>query len=334
MLQFLPAFLLRSRPAAEPLPLEHGQTSTIADTINPAAHANMVGQDVINRVLWQAGIFDALFRHDPVEGDASITFPSPLPQGNAIWDTVAMDWHIARDCHGRFAPGPAVLVIDILHGGNRVSGFIAKKLAKNQIHGFVLHMPQTGPRCIPEEVHDWARFLPTLRQSVGDARRARDVIASLPLVRGPIGIQGTSLGGFVATLAAAIDNAFDPVLLALTGGDVYGVLTDGKRDAARVRDELRAVGFDDNTLRDWLWQIEPLRVAHRLSPERTWLFSARFDQVVPRTNGRKLAAAIGLNFQHRRELAGCHYTCVIGAGRFLSELVRAIQFRTLRVRSA
>jgi len=151
------------------------------------------------------------------------------------------------------------------------------------------------------------------------------VIAALPLIEGAISIQGTSLGGFIATLAGSIDRAFDHVFLALSGGDTYGVLSTGKADAARVREHLLKSGYNEQTLRDSLWDIEPLRVAHRLDPRRTWLYSACFDKVVSRGSSRKLARAIGLDSQHHRQLFGGHYTCVLDGWRFLSAMMAAVR---------
>jgi len=235
-----------------------------------------------------------------------------------------LDWFMARDRFGETIEAPAVLVLDILQGGNLVSGCIARSFAKSGLHAFVMHLAQNGRRRNPKEDHDWSAFLPALRQGVADARRSRDVIAAMPLVRGPIALQGTSLGGFVATVTASIDDAFSPVMLALTGGDVFGVLTRGWADAARVRRQLGQIGFTDDKLREWLWQIEPMRVAHRLNPQKTWLFSARFDQVVATPHSKMLAAEIGLDWHHHRQFAGCHYSCVLSAPRFLNELVRAV----------
>ena len=327
MLQFVPRSIWRSLRTGHALPVRNGQTFQIADSIPTTYIIDPLAGPVLNGLLWNQIAFEAECRVGSTGGDISIQFPSPLPLGIEKSDTVVLDWHLARDAAGRSIAGPAVLVLDILNGGNLVAGYIAKTLAKNGIHGFVLHMPLTGQRSLADGRIDWTAFLPALRQAAGDARRGRDLIAALPLVTGPIGIQGTSLGGFVATLSASIDNAFDPVLLALTGGDVFGVLTTGKMDAARVRQHLLSAGYDDAALRDWLWQIEPLRVAHRLDANRTWLFSARFDQVVRKIYGQQLASTIGLGWHHHRQFAGCHYTCILGAPRFLSELVRAIRQR-------
>jgi hypothetical protein len=299
----------------------------VADTIAPdlTEQCTCEGErQVLSQLAWEPQTFVASVAAQN-DGDLSIQFPSPKPQGNPHWDLAVLDCHFARDRGGSVKTAPAVIVLDILQGGNLVANYIARTLAKNGLHAFVLHLPQNGKRRSPNEKHDWNYFLPSLRQGASDARRARDVVASLPMVAGGVSLQGTSLGGFVATMAGSIDSAFDTNILALTGGDVFGILTRGKMDAARVRRSLLEVGYTDDKLKEWLWQIEPLRVAHRLDAKKTWLFSARYDQVVQSTHGKKLAEAIGLDWSHHRQLAGCHYTCAINAHRFLQEMTRAIK---------
>jgi len=328
MLHFVPKSVWNPRrkqlPGSEPMLA--GKTICIADTLPANLHetASCEGEaEVLARLSWKPQTFEANIQADG-EGDLSIYFPSPMPQGIESFDTAILDWHFARDKKGKVKTAPAVIVLDILQGGNLVAGYIARTLSKNGFHAFVLHLPQTGRRREIGSKHDWHTFLPSLHQGACDARRARDVVANLPMISGGVSLQGTSLGGFVATMAGSIDAAFDTNILALTGGDVYGVLANGKMDAARVRQSLRDIGFTDNKLRDWLWQIEPLRIAHRLNAKKTWLFSARYDQVVPPPHGKKLAEAIGLEWSHHRQLAGCHYTCAINVHRFMTEMMRAI----------
>jgi hypothetical protein len=327
MLQFVPKSVWSPRrKQTDQGPQLTGQSLTITDTLpdKPGLDVTCDGEaEVLSQLWWRPETFQASIDQQG-DGDLSIQFPSPKPQGNAVFDTAILDWHFARDKAGRVKTAPAVVVLDILQGGNLVAGYISRTLAKNGIHGFVLHLPQNGRRRLPLGQHDWKSFLPSLKQGACDARRARDVVASLPMVAGGVSLQGTSLGGFVATMAGSIDGAFDANILALTGGDVFGVLSKGKMDAARVRQHLRDIGYTDDKLRDWLWQIEPLRIAHRLNAKKTWLFSARYDQVVPHAHGKKLAEAIGLDWSHHRQLAGCHYTCAINAHRFMTEMMRAI----------
>jgi hypothetical protein len=310
--------------------IEPDTAFTVTDTITPVVADqlhNPAEADVLSQLTWEPTSFTAITKEEG-DADLAIRFPSPKPQGNPYWDEAVLDWYFARDKAGAVKSAPAVVVLDILQGGNLVSGFIARNLSKAGLHAFILHLPQNGRRLQPGAQHDWNHFLPSLRQGASDARRARDVVASLPMVRATatkgVSLQGTSLGGFVATMAASIDHAFESVILALTGGDVYGVLTKGKMDAARVRQSLREVGYTDEKLREHLWQIEPLRIAHRLNAKKTWLFSARYDQVVPSAHGKQLADAIGLEWSHHRQLSGCHYTCAINAHRFLQEMTRAI----------
>jgi hypothetical protein len=327
MLQFVPKSVWSPRQKRiENGPDLAGQTLTVTDTLPEKLGLSLScdGEaDVLANLTWKPQTFEARIDKQD-DADLAISFPSPMPQGNAIFDTAILDWHFARDRAGRVKTAPAVIVLDILQGGNLVAGYISRVLAKNGFHAFVLHLPQNGRRRLPDGKHDWNTFLPSLRQGACDARRARDVVANLPMVAGGVSLQGTSLGGFVATMAGSIDGAFDSNILALTGGDVFGVLSKGKMDAARVRQHLRDIGFTDDKLRNWLWQIEPLRIAHRLNPKKTWLFSARYDQVVPPTHGKMLAEAIGLDWSHHRQLAGCHYTCAINAHRFMTEMMRAI----------
>jgi hypothetical protein len=332
MLQFLPKSMKVPRRRALPGSqfIHAGMRISVSDTIAPAITeraGSSAEREVLANLIWEPATFTAEATAD-CDADLGIRFPSPKPQGIPDWDTAMLDWHFARDKSGQVQSAPAVIVLDILQGGNLVSGYIARTLAANGLHAFILHLPQNGRRMTPGKKHDWNYFLPSLLQGASDARRARDVVAALPMVKGGVSLQGTSLGGFIATMAASIDNGFASVILALTGGDVFGVLTKGKMDAARVRQRLREAGYTDDKLREWLWQIEPLRIAHRLEAKKTWLFSARHDQVVPKAHGQQLAQAIGLDWSHHRQLAGCHYTCAINARRFLQEMTRAIKTTT------
>jgi hypothetical protein len=73
---------------------------------------------------------------------------------------------------------------------------------------------------------------------------------------------------------------------------------------------------------------EPLRLAHRLRRDRTWLYSARRDQVVPRAYGRALAKATGIRPSHHRHIAGCHYSCVLTAPWLMADMIRTIRRAT------
>ncbi len=46
---------------------------------------------------------------------------------------------------------------------------------------------------------------------------------------------------------------------------------EGKQDAANMRREFEERGIDNASVKRLLGAIEPLRLAHRLSPSRTWM---------------------------------------------------------------
>lgn len=303
-------------------PIHDGFSIRAADTLKIPTDESSDTCAMLRDLMWDAGEFDVTSRTIGSHSDATLRFASPRPLGHSVSDTVYLDWHAARSPDGRLIDAPAVLVLDILQGGNLVSNFIGKHFARRGFHGFSMHMPFTGQRRDPREKYDWRYFLPSLRQSIADARRARDVIACLPRVVGGVRVQGTSLGGFVATVTAALDGAFTSNIITLAGGDLYRILSEGHADAAKVRQQLRTVGFNDRALRDELWRSEPLRVAHRLNPDHTWLLTARQDQVVFPRFSRKLADRAHLPRPHHRLFAGCHYTCLISAPWILGAMVQ------------
>ena len=73
-------------------------------------------------------------------------------------------------------------------------------------------------------------------------------------------------------------------------------------------------------------QVEPLKLAHRLDPERTWMYTANLDQVVPPQHAEKLATAAHLSPKHHFHLWADHYTGIIylpGVVETIAKKVRA-----------
>jgi len=151
-----------------------------------------------------------------------------------------------------------------------------------------------------------------LQQGIADARRAKDAVSTLPVVdQSRISLQGTSLGGFVTATTAGLDQSYHRVIVFLAGGDLYSVLMDGKKEASQVREELLKSGMTEGDVRSMLNSIEPLRLAHRVDPARTWLFSALYDDVVPPRNAKLFAEAARLNSTHHMEMQANHYSGIV-----------------------
>lgn len=262
-----------------------------------------------------------LERDDPADEAESpwvARFPSPRPEEGAAEavNTVVLEWYPAERDGLALREAPAVLVLHTLDRRLFMARGVARVLAKEGVHAFVMHFPGYGLRRYPEYRSYGDRFFERSAQTIADARRARDAIAAIPGVlaggeSGRISIQGTSLGGFYATAASSMDGAFEHTFIFMAGADLHGVLTRGAREAAWVRQSIERHGVTGERLREMCVSIDPAHSADRLDPARTWLYSARADQVVPADCANALAQAVGLDEDHHIWLSGDHYAALL-----------------------
>ncbi len=306
-----------SMPAATAPANEIRVAATFAATDSLAAmpsDARADAQACLEGLCWTPGSFEVEIQKPWKEGagDFCVCFPTPRPVGHASNDTVAMEWYVARDEAGEPLLAPACVVVHESGRGMDVGRLIARSLNAHGIHTFMIHLPWYGRRAPETGKPTMDMVLPALAQGIADVRRARDAVAALPVVESEkIAVQGTSLGGFVTATAAGLDRGFDSTFILLAGGDVAGVIKNGAKDAARFREDLEKAGLDDQQVADSLHSIEPLRVAHRLDPNRTWLYSGKFDEVVPPEHCERLAKAAGLADDHHLQLHATHYSGMI-----------------------
>ncbi len=244
-------------------------------------------------------------------GDWLIRYPSPAPTGDATNDLVAMEWYMARDAKGQPVKAPAVVVIHE-SGRSMICGRgIARGLRKSGIHAFMIQLPGYGERT-SEFTRDMSKMIPALKQAVTDVRRGRDAVSVLPFVdTSMIALQGTSLGGFVAATVTGLDRGFDKSFILLAGGQIADVLLTGKQDAARMRKRFADSGVTDDMIREATNAIEPNRLAHRIDPARTWLFTGKFDDVVPHACSESFAKAANLKLEHHYILPLGHYSAAL-----------------------
>ncbi|MFV0445146.1 MAG: C45 family autoproteolytic acyltransferase/hydrolase [Planctomycetaceae bacterium] len=283
------------------------------DTLDTGDEPNPDAAQCLAGLCWPRSEFEVELQ--PVvddQGDALVRFPSARPSGDARNDLVAMEWYQAGDPQGNLVPAPAVVVV---HESGRkmvVGRMIARMLRAKGVHTFLLQLPYYGERRGPTGRPSGAAMVAGMRQAIADARRARDAIAVLPNIQADhISLQGTSLGGFVAATAAGLDHGYDNVIILLAGGNLYNVLMEGQKDAAKFRTELTRTGLTDEQVQSLLREIEPLRLAHRINSDRTWLFSGKYDDVVPPQSSHALATAAKLNGSHHTELLANHYSGIV-----------------------
>ena len=298
------------------------------DSLSIGEDPSLDSRECLQGLAWKAAEFRVTCQAPmPNRGDALVRFASPISTNDLRNDNVAMEWYVAWDGNRQPIKSPAVVVVHESGRGMVVGRLFAKGLQQRGLHAFLLHLPFYGERR-GQDRPDASKIFTIMRQAVADVRRARDAVAALPHVDAThIALQGTSLGGFVSSTAAGLDSGYDSVFLVLSGGDLYNLILNGKRDTAKVREQLQAAGITDKKLKELASAIEPTRLAHRLRPERTWLYSGRFDAVVPIANANVLAAAARLGPEHHVRMSTDHYTGLV----FLPFVFKHIEQRIKRL---
>ncbi len=270
-------------------------------------------RDCLNGLKWDGAEFKVRCESSrPGRGDALVRFASPVESADARNDLVAMEWYVARDEARNPIRAPAVVVVHESGSSMTVGRLFAFGLNQHGLHAFLIHLPFYGERRTENNRPDASNIVTLIRQAVADVRRARDAVAVLPFVdETNISLQGTSLGGFVSATTAGLDHGYDSVFLMLAGGDLCDIIQNGKKDTAKVRQRLEQAGLTGDKLLNLTRTIEPLRLAHRLDPKRTWLFSGRYDTVVPLKNAEMLAHAARLGTSHHILMESNHYSGII-----------------------
>jgi len=310
--------------AADP-PVQAGNRYAAQDTLACGEESSDDARQCLTGLSWNPAKFEV--RCDEPQGgfgDFLVRFPSPIDTGDAVNDLVAMEWYPARDSDNNLLRAPAVVVVHESGRNMPVGRMVARGLQALKLHTFLIQLPGYGVRKSAAATQAADTFV-TLRQAIADVRRARDAVAALPGVdTGTIGLQGTSLGGFVTATVAGVDRGYDRVFILLAGGNLHQVIERGGRDSAALREKLKAAGIEGEKLRALTRGIEPLTLAHRIDPQTTWLYSGEFDDVVPPACSQALAEAARLPPNHHIVLPVDHYSGIVLLPKILLEIRQAL----------
>lgn len=326
------AFLLGALLLAAPVSGDEARTFIACDTLAPscvAASSDDV-RNCLDGLCWKPATFDVALEAPAAGADhrAVLRFPSPIVSGDDVNDRVAVLWYQPTDVDA-VRLKPAVVVVHESGSSMPVGKLVAKLLAGQGVHAFLVQLPGYGLRRHGNQKPTGDQFLVAMRQGIADVRRARDAVAAMPGVDpSRISVQGTSLGGFVASTSAGLDDGFDQVFIMVAGGDLYSMLQNGDKEAAQLRERLESAGFSGDKLRDLMRIVEPTRLAGRLKPDRTWLYSAEFDRVVPMENALALKKAAGLPDDHHMRLPGDHVTTIVYLPMIIDHVIKRIGERS------
>jgi dienelactone hydrolase len=300
-----------ARGTSSTIELKEGNQFPSRDSLSCGPESVADATLCLDGLKWRGGPFDVRLQPGKAGfGDWLVRFPTPLPSGDATNDLVAMEWYVARDAEAKPIKAPAVVVVHESGRGMVAGRMFARGLQRNGFHTFLIHLPGYGERTSPF-TRDMKQMLPAFRQAIGDVRRAKDAVAVLPFVDpSTIAVQGTSLGGFVVATVAGLDRGYTKSFILLAGGQLADVLLKGNRDAAAMRRRLAQAGVDDEQIKALSQIIEPMRLAHRVDAAQTWLFSGKFDEVVPPSSSQAFANAAKLGTNHLVLPVG-HYSAVV-----------------------
>jgi dienelactone hydrolase len=229
--------------------------------------------------------YELSLKHDLPDaglGVFHLTFPSPVVTELKENNTVHAEYYRP---HGK-GPFPAVIVLDILGGNETVSRTLAVHLAQHRIAALFVFMPYYGPRRTPGSnvrllMPDIDHSLGAVRQTVLDLRAATAWLEARLEVDGKrLGILGTSLGSFMATLTAEMEPKLARVAALLGGGGIVDAYYDHPQ-GAKIRKLYESLGGSKEKLAKAIAPADPLTCAANLKTHKVLMICGKRDEIVP-----------------------------------------------------
>jgi len=235
-------------------------------------------------------------RELPVSGVEifSLTFPSPVKSPFETNNTVHAQYYKPKGD----GPFPAVIVLEILAGGEELCEAVGLILAQHKIAALFVRMAYYGPRRPPERVRllspDIDHTIEGIRQTVLDCRCATAWLSSRPEVdKERLGIVGISLGSFISALTSSMEPRLKKVALLLGGGSLVDVYYDHPKAAPlRALNELFG-GDGKRRMKQLIDPIDPITYAKMLKSHDLLMIAARRDDIVPPLAAELLWKATG-----------------------------------------
>jgi dienelactone hydrolase len=254
-------------------------------------------------------------------GVYDVRFPSavesPYPENNTVYAE-----YYRPEGKGPF---PCVIVLDITGGDQSISRFICTHLSRHGVAGLFVQMAYYGPRRpagsgLRLVSPDYVQTAAAIRQTVLDMRLATAWMESRPEIDPKrLGILGTSLGSFMASLTAEMEPKLGRVALLLGGGGLIDGYYDDPR-AAGYRKIFEALGGSKEKLAKLIAPLDPITCAANLKSRKLLMLAGRHDEIVPPKMAENLWHAAG---EQQIVWYNCgHYTAVIYLADALEHIVQ------------
>jgi cephalosporin-C deacetylase-like acetyl esterase len=255
----------------------------------------------------------APMRELPVSGVEvlELRFPSPVETPHKENNTVWAEYYRPSAAKG---PLPGVIVLDITGGDQTLSRVIARHLAQNGICALFVQMAYYGPRRPPGSSlrllsTDLEHTFAAIRQTVLDLRCATAWLEARPEIdKQRLGIMGTSLGSFIATLTAEMEPKLGRLAVLLGGADFVDGYWDHPQ-VIRYRKVLTALGGKKEQVKELIAPIDPITCVGNLKDRKVLIVAAKNDEIVPPRMAETLWRETGK--QQIIWLNAGHYTAAI-----------------------
>lgn len=234
-----------------------------------------------------------------------VRFPAAFP-------TRHESHHIARGTYlqPRCGSGAAPLVV-LLHGVGDHSvwpcRWLAHRLAGRGVACFLLYlvvhssrMPDTVRRRMPVLSDD--EWFEQYRTSVVEVRQLADWAGTRPEIdAGRIGVLGISFGGFISSIAMAVDSRIRAGILLVSGGNSPKIVQKARFHAIRRKYRMSVAEYEETrrSYASFLAEVassglqgaapprqsflaDPMTFAHLLRGRPIQMLNARWDEFVPR----------------------------------------------------
>lgn len=133
----------------------------------------------------------------------------------------------------------------------------------------------------------------TITQAVMDVKRLIDYLTSKSDFNpNAIGLTGISLGAVVGSLIYAVEPRITAAALLLGGVDIAHLIWHSSV-TIETRNGFRRQGYTEDRLREALASVEPMNYANSEKGSRLLVVGAKYDEVVPTEDTRKLIDAFG-----------------------------------------
>lgn len=258
-----------------------------------------------------------------------VSYPSPEVTDFEPNNTVPAELYLPLGM-SRDRAFPAVVCMHIFHGSFDLERMLCARLAQNGVPALFFKQPYYAERGGAEGkarlVSDAEVFVRGLEQGLQDARRAVDIMQSLPEVDpARVGITGVSMGAIQSASVCGIEPRIHKAFLMLGGCDVRQIVM-----TAHETRKLRAfIEKLEPEARERVFacmdRLDPIRAQDGLKrlaqADRLRMTCAELDQVVPPACSRRLAEAAGFADRVTWLTGMDHYSAMAGFPKIMEEVV-------------